>query len=467
MPRLRRPDGSLNPLFQIIAVALALLALSNRLLLAQEATEPPAAETTLTPEQQEAFDRDLLESVTVPLDNGYFQIGHLLAPIAGRVGLVPELVRALGGQAFEVDGYLGRTVIRAVTLGTDGIVSAEVGPEALTLRFDRLRLRRQEQAMRTQVRALLTSWLPGLAADAAEQYGVTVRTPDGRTHRASDFTFTSDNRVVVLVHGLDDPGIIWRDLTPALLAAGFTPCEFDYPNDQPAAESADLLTTWLSILRRQGARRITLIGHSMGGLIAREAITRDPEREDLPRITRLILIATPNHGSSLARLHFAGEVRDHVVRTLSGDGLIFGSIFDGAGEAQIDLLPGSDFLTALNARPLPDDLNCTIIAGDLSPVTQPRVASLMEWLGEHLSSEQWNEAASQTAAAVDELISGLGDGLVTIESARLEGVEDFVVVPGNHVTMIRNFTERSQRTPPAIPIVLDRIQQDRRAASGQ
>ena len=60
-------------------------------------------------------------------------------------------------------------------------------------------------------------------------------------------------------------------------------------------------------------------------------------------------------------------------------------------------------------------------------------------------------------SALQSLSDGVGDGVVSIESARLAGVDDFVTVEGNHLSMIRNVTASSTRLPPAIPIVLDRL----------
>ena len=45
---------------------------------------------------------------------------------------------------------------------------------------------------------------------------------------------------------------------------------------------------------------------------------------------------------------------------------------------------------------------------------------------------------------------GLGDGLVTVESTRLEGVPH-VTVDGTHLSIIRNIAKNSQRVPPAVP----------------
>jgi hypothetical protein len=51
---------------------------------------------------------------------------------------------------------------------------------------------------------------------------------------------------------------------------------------------------------------------------------------------------------------------------------------------------------------------------------------------------------------------GLGDGLVTVESTRLEGVPHRTV-DGTHMSMIRNVTKGSRRIPPAVPIIVDRL----------
>jgi len=51
---------------------------------------------------------------------------------------------------------------------------------------------------------------------------------------------------------------------------------------------------------------------------------------------------------------------------------------------------------------------------------------------------------------------GLGDGLVTVESTRLEGVPHQTVA-GTHLSMIRNITTGSQRIPPAVPTIVDRL----------
>jgi pimeloyl-ACP methyl ester carboxylesterase len=75
----------------------------------------------------------------------------------------------------------------------------------------------------------------------------------------------SKGRVVLLVHGLDEPGSIWDELIPELHARGHAVARFDYPNDQPARASADLLLGELRQIRAQGITQIDIVAHSMGG----------------------------------------------------------------------------------------------------------------------------------------------------------------------------------------------------------
>ncbi len=69
--------------------------------------------------------------------------------------------------------------------------------------------------------------------------------------------------------------------------------------------AADILEKDLAELARSGVHEITLVGHSMGGLIAlevRRRVTENETRESLPEIRALYTLATPFDGAPLARL---------------------------------------------------------------------------------------------------------------------------------------------------------------------
>jgi pimeloyl-ACP methyl ester carboxylesterase len=265
---------------------------------------------------------------------------------------------------------------------------------------------------------------------------------------------------IVLIHGLDDPGKVWRNLAPALIEQNYGVWLMTYPNDQPVVESARLFFEELKQRHDQADQPISIVAHSMGGLVSREMLSnpdihyQQAVNDKLaPAVERLIMVGTPNHGSQLARFRIFAELRDHLTRLVKGEAAWLGAIFDGAGEAKIDLLPGSRFLTELNARPYPQGVNQLIIAGVMSPWTERDVN---DWR-EQMNPKILDLREDQIDALSEHLISmadGLGDGLVTVESTRLEGVPH-LTVEGTHLSMIRNLMKNSRRIPPAVPIVID------------
>ena len=96
-----------------------------------------------------------------------------------------------------------------------------------------------------------------------------------------------------------------------------------------------------------------------------------------------------------------------------------------------------------------------IIAGISSPWNE---GDINRWVGsvrQQLSDEnrEWADKLGETLIS---MAHGLGDGLVTVESTRLEGVPHRTV-DGTHLSMIRNITTNSPRIPPAVPIIIDRL----------
>jgi pimeloyl-ACP methyl ester carboxylesterase len=316
--------------------------------------------------------------------------------------------------------------------------------------------REEEKALRVQLREAVKESFPEESAAVSRTFGLVRFEPDARRDAAPR------RGPVVLVHGLDDPGKVWRSLAPELRAAGFDVWLMRYPNDQPVAESARLFFEELKGLRRREIGRISIVAHSMGGLVSREMLTR-PEtgyarsaRDGVvPEVATLIMVGTPNHGSPVARFRGFAEVRDQLARLAKGEGSWLGGILDGAGEAKIDLLPDSRFLTELNRRPHPEGVDMLVIAGVAGPWSESQINRWISDLRREAPEDQ-QSGLSDLGASLVSLTRGLGDGLVSVESSRLEGV-DHLSVDGTHLTMIRNLTEGSERIPPAVPIILDRL----------
>ena len=174
---------------------------------------------------------------------------------------------------------------------------------------------------------------------------------------------------VILVHGLDEPGKVWMNLSPALVKEGFPVWIMTYPNDQPIIESAQFFLKHLKLHNGSGTGSISIVAHSMGGLVAREMLT-DPsfsyaekaDKGELPAVELLIMVGTPNHGSGLAQFRAFTEFRDQLGNLFKGNYHWLQGIVDGAGEAGIDLIPGSKFLKTLNSRPHPYNVSMLVIA---------------------------------------------------------------------------------------------------------
>lgn len=176
---------------------------------------------------------------------------------------------------------------------------------------------------------------------------------------------------------------------------------------------------------------VNIVAHSMGGLVARDMLTR-PDLDfseaavagEVPAVRRLILLGTPNQGAPLARFRIVTEIRDQIYHLSVPKSHWLHCLMDGTGAAGADLLPGSRFLTRLNQRPIPADVPMTIIAGMIFFSERP--SGLKEMMG---------------------------DGLVSVNATRL-GQVPVIRVPGTHFSMIRNLIRTSSRMPPAIPVIL-------------
>ena len=339
----------------------------------------------------------------------------------------------------------------------------------------------EQRALRSGIRSAAKRAFPNQAEEAAKSYGLTFL-GDGSSESPGPNTESPGSSAespgshpdspepnpaapsVLLIHGLDDPGKVWRNLVPALLDEGVNLWQIRYPNDQPLMESSWFLSEQMPRLREWGVDEITIVAHSMGGLISREMLT-NPEMAyaeevragEVPLVAGLVMLATPNQGSELARFRLFGEFRQQWIELLEGRGQLLGGILDGAGEAKLDLLPGSQFLTALNERPHPEGVRMLSIAGDVSP-----------WAGMDFERPEDHSPGSPPAAGQQVLVDlgvllksmsdGSGDGLVSVRSTRLDGIPHRTV-RGTHLTVIRNVTKGSSRVPPAIPLITEFLEQ--------
>lgn len=126
---------------------------------------------------------------------------------------------------------------------------------------------------------------------------------------------------VLLLHGVLCNGAMWLDWIRRLPARGLGPVyALSYgPPLLPIEAFAEQTAVKIdAILAATGARQVTLVGHSMGGLVARAYL----QRHGGAKVCKLVTIGTPHHGS------------------------VHAWMFPGACLAQ--MRPGSAWLEALN-----------------------------------------------------------------------------------------------------------------------
>lgn len=316
----------------------------------------------------------------------------------------------------------------------------------------------KEKELRREMRNAVEETFPEQAAEVAKSFGLK---PYSEQHPVSQ-PHNPAAPSLILIHGLDDPGKVWMNLAPALIERDIDVWQMKYPNDQPIVDSAGFFHAEIRRLMQFGIGEVIIVAHSMGGLVSREMLTNpqiayleETRAGKAPQVVGLVMVGTPNHGSEFARFRTLGEVREQFTHWLGGRGHILGGILDGAGEAKIDLLPGSQFLRRLNNRPHPEGVRMLSIAGILSP-----------W--DEADTDRWVDAARETTPVPEQTVpasleaflasmsDGLGDGLVTVESTRLDGI-DHRKVRGTHLSMIRNVSAGSSRIPPAIPLIISYV----------
>ncbi|MBI1367343.1 MAG: hypothetical protein GC162_01675 [Planctomycetes bacterium] len=448
---------------RMIVIVGAMMVLAVPLLVRWVNTQakPPAAPiTSISTAVAQTPAEDESHTLTIPLTDGRVDMTKVKSRVSDWLGLSKSADKPADANAPAA----APVWLEQLQSATHGILHVQNTGDNLTLKFDEKQFWRQDKQVRTDFRHKMEQLFPESAAEAKAQYGLFIYAGnDSPPVRLDHVAAALPAHVVVLIHGLDDPGEVWSVLRPTLLARHETVGQFEYPNDQPIDESAALLAEQLKLLRAGGVTRIDMVAHSMGGLVARQVLTDarwyagdGASQADLPDIARLIMVGTPQHGSELARFRFAAEWRDQFARAIAGQATPLGGIFDGAGEAEVDLLPGSDFLTALNARPLPAHTKLTIIAGRASGISDEKLVELRE----HLSVHPPEGDVDAVRRALDSLADNIGDGAVTLESSRLDGVTDYTIVDGNHLSIIRNVLPGSERIPPALPIVLDRLEKN-------
>lgn len=197
---------------------------------------------------------------------------------------------------------------------------------------------------------------------------------------------TERPETVVVLHGVALNRWFTSRLDKHFAREGFAVINVTYPSRRKSI--AELGDAWLPELlakhRVEESPRVHFVVHSMGGLVVRRFLaTHRPEN-----LGRVVMIATPNHGSAIAdRLSRAAPFRWYFGCNLRGLGT-------GPDATWRGLPPAADF-------------ELGVIAGN-------RALSPLGWF--------W--------------LQGPHDGTVEVAGTRLEGMAGHRVIPANHTGIL-------------------------------
>lgn len=375
----------------------------------------------------------LVREIVVPLRDGRLSTADLARALleaydidAGQL-TVPDATIDLRG----LRGHLLLVGARKALLDTARF-RRSIADDSLTVSIDRERAREVRRTLRARAVALIGR-LTG--EDLLERTYDLDLPPD----------LDGERTLVVLVHGVESGPDVWSDLESHLRnqPTSWQTATFAYPNDESCEKVAEALAAELRALGSD--RRIAIVAHSMGGLVARWML----ENPDLDpgNVHTLVLIGTPNHGSDLAGFRFALESA-HVLRGAGGEAaftraLLEGArdgLLDGLGEAGGDLLPGSVFLTRLAELDRNPDVHYHLVLGTRSVLSEGELDALgaraAAVLDGSAASRALRPAVAKWLSDLDELVRGQGDGAVAVASGRLADLEP-ELVPLDHVGLIR------------------------------
>ena len=343
--------------------------------------------------------------------------------IAGIAGVV-DLVEAMHHNIASVPGILakpspGRTIgiTRLVYRSIHGVVGlVGHGLDSLLARLEPLLDERSTWPGREALQAALNGVLGDYLAASKNALAITMRPrqggvplPDERQALAAMIP-QSGGKLVVLLHGLCMNDLQWNrkghDHGAALARdLAYTPVYLHYNSGLHVSTNGRAFTELLESLVQLWPVPLTelvLIGHSMGGLVARSACHYGALARHtwLQRVDKIIFVGTPHHGAPLERggnwvdillsssMYSAPLARLGKIRSAGITDLRFGNLVDEDWKER-DRFERSDDLRV--AVPLPEGVACYAIAatagktmGDLSDrLIGDGIVPLASALGRH------------------------------------------------------------------------------------
>ena len=305
---------------------------------------------------------------------------------------------------------------------------------------------------KTKIDAALDELAKQLRADADQEDAAAGRVFGIRPYR-KDEELDEAKHIVLLVHGFNSSTNQMSNLAQAIEKdlqkddSSVKVACFDYATHHGiSAAAASLEKSLKTLVDKNPDCSISLVTHSMGGVVSREMI----EKKDfaITQIKRLIMVAPPNHGTQLAALPSGNASFDLLLAKIDQTGLrqALQTLVSIANVAIDDLKPDSKCLKELNAENRNGNVDYSIILGNRG-VLSASDTKLLRRFANQLSDTELDNGGDDLNALLEtlppELITGQGDGVVSVESGKLSGVEDTVVMSFHHSELL-NDNSKSQ-----------------------
>lgn len=205
------------------------------------------------------------------------------------------------------------------------------------------------------------------------------------TTRANTDTTATPKACVILLHGLGRTSYSMNNIAEALQADGYTVWNEGYPSRSNTIETlaSNTFPAALAFCRQHPTVKVHVVTHSLGGILLRHYL----QANTIPNLDKIVMLSPPNHGS---------EIVDRFA-----DNWLFRGLM---GPAFLQL-GTNGIVRTFNS--IPGTIG--IITGDKS-------------------SDPWFSST----------IPGPDDGKVSVDSAKLSEMSDFLVVPVGHTSIMNS-----------------------------
>lgn len=194
-------------------------------------------------------------------------------------------------------------------------------------------------------------------------------------------------QTVILLHGLGRTRLSMQRMEQALRQQGYQVINNDYPSRKLPIDAlaVETIESSLQHCQSQASGQIHFVTHSLGGILVRQYT----QLAQIPGLGRVVMLGPPNQGS---------EVVD-MLRQLPGMGWWHGPAFLQLGTSDDDL---------------PRQLDA--VNFELGVIAGKRSMNLI----------------------LSRLLPGQNDGKVSVDSTKVEGMNDFITLPCTHTFMMQN-----------------------------